>query len=203
MAMSDDQLARMVASTYSALADALESAGPQAWDAPSPCEGWRVREVIAHVTMPARYDQAAFMAELSAAGFDFTKLSNTVAARDAELSGADHLDKLRSETLAGWIPPGGAVQDALSHAVIHALDATSPLGRAGDLPADAVATVLDGLAGGGGHQHFGTEIEGRSFEATDSQWSHGSGPVVRATAADLVLHLSGRRLPDGRLQAAS
>ena len=35
--------------------------------------------------MPARYDGPAFMAELEAAGGDFTALSNTVAARDGAL----------------------------------------------------------------------------------------------------------------------
>ena len=40
---------------------------PEQWDTPSLCEGWRVREVIAHLTMPARYDQDAFMEELELA----------------------------------------------------------------------------------------------------------------------------------------
>ena len=48
-----------IADEYSALADLLEGAGAGAWDAPSLCEGWRTREVVAHVTMPARYDGPA------------------------------------------------------------------------------------------------------------------------------------------------
>jgi hypothetical protein len=56
---------------YGALADLLESAGPGVWDQPSLCEKWRTREVVAHVTMPVRYDAPAFMAELEAAGGDF------------------------------------------------------------------------------------------------------------------------------------
>ena len=55
------------------------------WDAPSLCEKWRTREVVAHVTMPARYDGPAFMAELEAAGGDFTRLSDAIAARDGAL----------------------------------------------------------------------------------------------------------------------
>ena len=43
-----------VAEEYVALADLLDSAGPGVWDAPSLCEGWRTREVVAHVTMPVR-----------------------------------------------------------------------------------------------------------------------------------------------------
>lgn len=199
MASTEIDKAGMVAGCYAALADSLEAAGAEAWATPSPCEGWRVREVVAHVTMPVRYDEAAFVAELKAVDFDFTKLSNAVAARDAELAVEALLANLRDPALAAWTPPGGGVDGALSHAVIHGLDATAPLGRSGDLPSDAVAEVLAGLTAGGGHQNFGLEIEGTRFEATDLDWSHGSGPVVRGTAADLVLHLSGRQLPAGRL----
>jgi uncharacterized protein (TIGR03083 family) len=44
-----------LADEYRALADLLESSTAAVWDAPSLCEGWRTREVVAHVTMPARY----------------------------------------------------------------------------------------------------------------------------------------------------
>ena len=74
-------LRTQIAAEFLALADLLD-ATPAAWDAPSLCEGWRTREVVAHMTMPARYDAEAFMAEMAAAGGDFAELSNTVAARD-------------------------------------------------------------------------------------------------------------------------
>lgn len=197
---TDNEKAAMVAASYTALAGALESAGPPAWDTPSPCEGWRVREVVAHVTMPVRYDEAAFMAELQACDFDFTKLSNAVAARDGGLPVETLLANLRDPALAAWTPPGGGLDGALSHAVIHGLDATDPLGRSDALPAGAVAEVLAGLTAGGGHQHFGVAIDATRYEATDLDWSYGAGAVVRGTAADLVLHLSGRQLPPGRLE---
>jgi uncharacterized protein (TIGR03083 family) len=203
MASTDTDMARMVAACYTALADSLDAAGPEAWDTASPCEGWRVREVVAHVTMPVRYDEAAFMAELKAVDFDFTRLSNAVAARDAELPVETLLANLRDPALAAWRSPGGGVDGALSHAVIHGLDATAPLGRGGDLPSNAVAEVLMSLTAGGGHQHFGQEIDGTRYEASDADWSYGSGAVVRGTAADLVLHLSGRRLEGGRLEGVS
>ena len=61
-----------IAEEYLALAELLASSSVEVWDAPSLCEGWRTREVVAHVTMPARYSTAEFMAELEAAGGDFT-----------------------------------------------------------------------------------------------------------------------------------
>jgi uncharacterized protein (TIGR03083 family) len=76
-------LAGQVAAAFDALADALAPLDDAAWDTPSLCAGWRVREVVAHVTMPARYDQPAYLAELELAAGDFTTLSETIARRDA------------------------------------------------------------------------------------------------------------------------
>ena len=60
--------------------------------------------------------------------------------------------------------------------------------------------MLDDLTTGGVHLHFGTAIDGRRLEATDLDWSYGSGAPLRGSAADLALVLCGRRLPPGRLE---
>ena len=86
---TESDLAAAIADEYVALADLLEAADPVVWDAPSLCEGWRTREVVAHMTMPARYSGPEFMAELEAAGGDFTRLSDTIAARDGALPVGD------------------------------------------------------------------------------------------------------------------
>lgn len=200
MPTEDADLQPLVAADYLALADLLERLSPQRWDTPSLCEGWRVREVAAHVTMLARYGQEEFMAELSDCGFDFTTLSNRIAGRDAELPTAELVSNLRDETLHRWTPPGSGHRDALSHVVIHGLDITVALGEPRRSPDATIKAVLDGLTTGGGHAHFGTDIDGRSLQATDTDWSYGSGLPLRATAEDLVLHICGRQVPAGRLQ---
>jgi hypothetical protein len=60
--------------------------------------------------------------------------------------------------------------------------------------------VLDDLTGGGGHAHFGMKIESRELQASDLDWSYGSGAVLRGEAADLALAICGRAVPDGRLE---
>src|SRR6202162_4119568 len=129
-------LAAAIADEYLALADLLEAADPVVWDAPSLCEGWRTREVVAHMTMPARYSGPEFMAELEAARGDFTRLSDTIAARDGALPAATLLSGLRSDVLHAWQPPGGGMEGALTHCVIHGLDITEavPLERRGARP---------------------------------------------------------------------
>ena len=185
------------APTLEGLADLLATTAVDAWDAPSLCEKWLVRHVIAHVTMPARLTPAQFGAEMAAAQGDFTVLSDTVATRDASLPVADLLDQLRSARLHAWQPPGGGAAGALSHAVIHSLDVTIALDRPAVAPTEAVTTVLDQLTAVRG-SWFGVDLTGVRLEATDTDWSWGSGRLVRADSGSLVALLSGRILPDGR-----
>lgn len=197
---NDADLQPAVAAEFAALADLLGSASDAQWDTPSLCEGWRVREVIAHLTMAARYSEKEFMAELRHCDFDFSRLSNQIAGRDAELPTGQLVANLRADVMHHWTPPGGGYHGALNHVVIHGLDVTVPLGVPRRSPDETIRVVLNDLTEGGGHTHFGINIEGRSFQATDLDWSYGSGPALHGAAEDLALRLCGRTIPDGRLE---
>lgn len=170
-----------------------------AWDTPSLCAGWRVREVVAHMTMAVRYAPPEFYAELDACKGDFTLLSNRVAARDAALPTTTLVANLRDDALHAWIPPGGGLIGVLTHVVIHGLDITVPLGVARPTPDETVLAVLDHLTVGGGHANFGFELDRLCLQATDMNWTFGSGTPMRGTAADLALLISGRNLAPGRI----
>ena len=192
-----------IADEYMALADLLEAAGPQVWDAPSLCEGWRTREVVAHVTMPARYPGPAFMAELEAAGGDFTLLSDTVAVRDGALPTARLLDDLRSEVLHRWQPPGGGMDGALTHCVIHGLDIVESVPLSRRVPDERITAVLSLVADPGAPNLFGTDLAGVELRADDLEWSYGTGSPVIGPAQALASVACGRLLPVGRLRGES
>ncbi len=196
---NDADLQPAVAAEFLALANLLDSATDAQWDTPSLCAGWRVREVIAHMTMAARYSEEEFMAELRRCDFDFSRLSNQIAARDAELPASELVASLRAEVMQHWTPPGGGWHGALNHVVIHGLDVTVPLGVPRRSPDATIRVVLDDLTAGGVQAHFGTSIEGRSLQATDLDWSYGLGPGLRGPAEYLALVLCGRTVPEGRL----
>src|SRR6266480_1664116 len=101
---SDAGLQPAVAAEFLALAALLESASDAQWDTPSLCEGWRVREVIAHMTMAARCSEEEFMAELRRCDFDFSHLSNQIAAGPPI---GELVANLRSDVMHHWTPPGG------------------------------------------------------------------------------------------------
>jgi uncharacterized protein (TIGR03083 family) len=188
-----------IADEYRALADLLEAAGAGVWDAPSLCERWRTREVVAHVTMPARYDGPAFMAELEAAGGDFTRLSDVIAARDGVLPADTLLYDLRSPVLHGWEPPGGGSAGALTHCVIHALDVEEAVPLPRRVPDASIRSVLALVAAEGAPNLFGIDLSDVELRADDLDWSSGSGALVAGPAQALVLVAAGRRLPPGRL----
>jgi uncharacterized protein (TIGR03083 family) len=186
-----------VTPTFDNLAELLAAAPAETWDAPSLCEKWQVRHVVAHVTMPARLTPEQFGAEMAAAGGNFGVLSDTVAARDGALPPAELLAALRTPVLHAWQPPGGGAAGALSHAVIHSLDVTVALDRPAVAPTEAVVAVLDQITAAHG-AWFGVDLTGVRLEAADLDWSWGDGDVVRADSGALVALVSGRALPDGR-----
>ena len=197
---ADAPLQPAVAAEFLALADLLETQPDAAWDVPSLCTGWRVREVVAHITMPVRYSNDEFMAELEACHFDLTRLSNQVASRDGELTRSVLVEYLRNTELHHWFPPGGNYAAALTHVVIHGLDITEPLGTGRVVTDESIGSVLDELTHRGAAVHFDFDLDGLHLQATDLDWSFGTGSSVRATAGDLALLITGRARPEGRVE---
>jgi uncharacterized protein (TIGR03083 family) len=108
------------------------------------------------------------------------------------------LASVRDNTTHPWTPPGGGPTDALAHEVIHGLDITVGLGLDHPVPLDRLALVLAGMRPRN-LAYFGVDLTGVQLQATDLDWSHGSGTRVRGEAQDLLLVVCGRRLPPGRL----
>ena len=186
-----DTLQALTRDTFLRLADTLAAQPAAAWDRPSLCERWRVREVVANLSGAARYSPQEYMAEVEADGGDFNATIDRLAARDGQRPPSTLVADLRSDELHRWIPPGGGALGALTHVVIHGLDVTTPLRL--DCPAGdaALAAVLDALAGGL-HPTFGVELDAVHLRATDLEWAWGNGRTVTATAADLVIAMAGR-----------
>lgn len=195
MTRTEHDVQALVGPQFLALAETLAAQPASIADLPSLCEGWAVKHVVAHMTMAARYDGPAFMAELAAVGYDFFLLSEKLARRDGELALDRLLDDLRSDTMAAWAPPEGGAMGALSHVVIHGLDITTALGLPRTADDHAAQLVLTALTDGGDAAHFGVDPVGRLLMATDLDWQYGTGQPVRAGAGDLILALSGRPRP--------
>ncbi len=196
-----DNIQDMIAAQRGDLAAVLAALPAGRWEEPTLCAGWRVREVVAHLTMPFRYRGPRFLAELARSGGRFNAMADRVARRDAaRLSPAELAEAVRANTGHPWRPPGGGYDGALAHDVIHGLDITVALGLGFALPDERLRRVLPASTTDRSVKFFGADLDGVQFRARDLDWSLGSGAPLTGTAADLLLVVCGRRLPPGRLE---
>jgi len=196
-----DTIRDMIAAQRTELAEVLTGLPEPGWDEPTLCAGWRVREVVAHITMPFRYGRGRFALELARSRGRFNEMADRTARQDAAvLSPMDLTEAVRSNTRHPWKPPGGGYTGALAHDLIHGLDITVPLGLAvPGVPEERLRLVLPGSLDDRSVKFFGTDLDGIELRAQDMDWTLGSGTPLTGAAADLLLVLCGRTLPPGRL----
>jgi uncharacterized protein (TIGR03083 family) len=195
-----DTIRDMIAAQRGELATVLAELPASGWDEPTLCAGWRVREVVAHITMPFRYGGRRFVLELAKSRGRFNEMADRVARRDADrMSLAELIDAVRANVDHPWRPPGGGFEGALAHDLIHGLDITVALGMDQPVPADRLRRVLPASTTEKSVAYFGTDLAGIELRACDLDWTLGSGAPLTGAAADLLLAVCGRKLPAGRL----
>jgi uncharacterized protein (TIGR03083 family) len=189
---SDTDLHELTYAERERLAGLLSGLAPAQWDTASLCSGWRVREVVAHITMPFRTKPPRFFAGLAAARFSFNRYADTAARRDtARMTTEELLGALRDNIRHPWRPPGGGAAGALSHDVIHGLDITEPLGLPA-VPPERIAAVL-AETGPRNLAYFGVDLTGVELRADDADITLGSGTRIDLPAKDVLLIVTGRR----------
>lgn len=178
------------------LADLLENLTPAQWEAPSLCQGWRVRDVVAHVM-----------------SFDGVSLGGmfrrAIRGRILHINqaGVDELASLTAEQLlhrlrAGLRPQGLATilggRLALLDVTIHHQDIRRPLGIPRQIPAERLRWVLGACL-------YSPELpawrlaRGLRLSPTDLDWTHGSGPEVTGPAEAVLMAITGRPSAIGEL----
>jgi uncharacterized protein (TIGR03083 family) len=193
MSAAPTTVAEQVAAELSELADLLATLPAVAWDAPSLCPGWRVREVVAHLTLPMHASAPVVILGLLRARGRWDVLADRLARLHARQTPEQLIAALRAPRMQAWTPPGGGATGALVHAVVHGLDITEALDLDRRPPSARAHIVLDGLTEPRSLSHFGVALDGLQLRAEDLEWSYGAGRLVSAPAVDLALILSGRR----------
>ncbi|WP_410595922.1 maleylpyruvate isomerase family mycothiol-dependent enzyme [Amycolatopsis sp. lyj-23] len=190
----------LIAAERRELAALLDELPPSAWTAATLCAGWRVADVVAHMTMPFRFSTGRFVRELVKSGGRFNAMADRVARREAaEFSRAALIASLRDNADHPWRPPGGGAEGALSHDVIHGLDITTALQLDRRVPLERLEVIFAAMKPKQ-VKYFGTDLSGVALRADDLDWSYGTGTPLTGAAQDLLLVLCNRRLPAGRLR---
>lgn len=199
-ATTEAQLSGLIAAERAELAAVLSALPEQAWNSPTLCQGWRVREVVAHMTMLYRYSPARFLFELARSGGRFDRMADRRARHDGAAAPSELVAVMAENAGPVRKPPGVGYEGALIHDVIHGLDITVPLGLDRQVAQDSLRIVLDGITKPKALKHFGADLDGVELRAEDLEWSFGSGAPVFGAAQDLALVVCGRTLPAGRLR---
>lgn len=178
------------------LAALLRGIDPQDWGRPSLCDGWRVREVLAHQTMPFRYGLGRMVVGMVRARGRFDVFADRAARDDtARLADEELLSCLEANEGTRWNPPGGGAGGTLAHDVIHGLDMTEALGLPSPPPERIVLAIGDTASSRFSRQlrHFGVDLAGRRLVATDSPLVVGDGPdESELSTKDLLLVITAR-----------
>src|SRR5690242_4327731 len=98
-----------------ALVDTLAGLTEAQWATPSLCAGWTVREVAAHLCLPAARSKLAVVLGIARARGDFNRAADRFARRDAELGTDEIVALLRSHATSTYTPPGGGPDGRLLH----------------------------------------------------------------------------------------
>lgn len=187
-----------MASILTSLAGLLENAAPEAWEEPSECEGWRVRDAVGHIVWrvgtPNREFFASGMKAMIDNGFRVNRAIDAASKAAARPAPAELIARLRAIAADKAAGRGRTGVSELTEVVVHGFDITHPLGLTlgvSDTASGAVALRQALLAPLG----VRAVLRRRTLIATDAGWSVGRGRPLRASAEEHILFLFGRRGP--------
>ena len=181
-------------SERAALADLLESLPEQAWDQPSLCDGWTVRDVAAHLTFSqARVRDVVWPAVRT--GFRYNAMIKYAAVR-SPLTHEQIVATLRGFVGSRQRAPFVTELEPLLDILVHTQDICVPLGIEHRMPVDAAVAAADRVLSLRGPMRLWQPPHRVRLVATDAAWAYGDGAVVEAPIQSHLLTLTGRTRSD-------
>jgi uncharacterized protein (TIGR03083 family) len=189
--MERDEVWRAIDQQRAELADLMESFTEADWETPSLCEGWRVREVAAHLTLAHTTFRQALGPSIRAHG-SFNRMIYQTAIRQAERPVEDYPVLLRAMIGSRRKAPFISDLEPLLDQLVHGQDMVVPLGHAREMPAEAAATAAQRGWSMSFPFHAQRRLRGFTLAATDHPWTVGDGPVVEGPIRALLMLVTGR-----------
>lgn len=193
--MDEERIWQVVEDERRSLADLLDSLTPEQWDAPTMCDGWRVRDVAAHLTIAARLTVPQMVVGMVRARGDFNRFVHEDGARRGVRAPGVLVAELRSLASSRRHPRPTKPIDPMVDMLVHGQDIALAVGLDRAMPTDAAVA---------GAQHvwessfpFGARkrLAGHRLLASNATWSAGDGELVEAPIERLLLLLTGRLQP--------
>jgi uncharacterized protein (TIGR03083 family) len=175
------------------LADLVEGLDEQQLDRPSLCQGWRVRDVAAHVTLVTRARPIAAVTGVVRARGNFDRWTTTDAkARAEERTGEQLARDIRDTADSRYRIPVLPSYAPLNDILVHGQDVAIPLGVDRPMPLDAAEEAADGTWRLPPPFFARRRCRGLRLQATDTDWARGEGDLVEGPMRSILLVLTGR-----------
>ncbi|MGO4958216.1 maleylpyruvate isomerase family mycothiol-dependent enzyme [Luteococcus sp. Sow4_B9] len=182
-----------IAAERRSLADLLLGLDLEQQNTQSLCTEWTVRQVAGHLIVPLEVGMPGFMAAMLRHRGDFDAANAELGRRQALRPWEEIVEILRDKADSRFTPPGQGPEAPLTDVLVHGLDITTPLGLTHEVSPEHLRISLDYLAAPNSRARAGdVALAGLRLEATDLDWTHGAGPLVRGDARSLLLALAGR-----------
>lgn len=196
----NDTIWQAVADERATLVELLRDLPESAWDTASLCEGWRIRDVVAHLVLATRVTITALLVNLIRARGNTDRLIHDTAVRHADRTPTTELlAELRATIDSRVVPIGTTPIDRLMDLLVHGQDIAVPLGIERVMPTTAAQLSLDRVWTMGAPFHAQNRLAGYSLRTTDTSWAAGTGTPITGTAAELLMVVTGRTFPDERV----
>jgi uncharacterized protein (TIGR03083 family) len=172
---------RMTRAELEDLSGLLHSFSEVQWDAPSLCEGWKVRHVIGHICMGSTMSPFALPVRLVPYKFDLPRASSEESFKYGEAHTPTELLDVFDRVVVARRKPGlGKVAPANEWFVdklIHNQDVRRPQGLHREIPEEHLVAAIEELPRIGGFLRSKRVCKGLRFHATDVD--HAVGEVPR------------------------
>jgi uncharacterized protein (TIGR03083 family) len=169
-------------------------------DARSLCAAWTVREVLGHLVMPLVGGIGTLLVASARHGGSLDKGSVTIARNLARRPVAELTAVLREQAGRRVRAPGVGPMGQMADGCIHLRDCARPLGLDDDVSLEDWRIVLDWLAGGVHGLVPRRRVRGLALEATDQDWTAGTGARLSGPSEALALAMAGRTATLAELQ---
>ncbi|GAA2072384.1 maleylpyruvate isomerase family mycothiol-dependent enzyme [Actinomadura alba] len=183
----------IIANERRALADVLDELTPEQARKPSLCTGWSVQDVAAHLVMPLETGPPALALALLTARGDFDRANRRLTARHSARPLTELAGSLRRNAEHRFKLPGMGPEAPLTDLLVHGQDIRRPLGIDREFSEERITLSLRFLTETRARGFVTSgRLHGLAFDATDLDWSHGEGALVRGPAEALLLSICGR-----------
>jgi uncharacterized protein (TIGR03083 family) len=192
--MNRDQIWQAIDAQRASLADLLEHLSDDEWLQPSLCAGWTVRDVAAHLTLQQLGPGATLGMMFKWQGSLDRTIQHAARLRSSALTPRQIIAEIHGTIGSRRHTLGVTYLETLTDILVHSQDIALPLGRHLGMPTDAAAVAASRVLSMRWPPPLPSarKMAGVRLSATDTSWSAGDGPEVRAPMAALLLVCCGR-----------